>query len=138
MAKRSSRGNRTESQGSDRPSRLEAENAVRTLIPCAGDNPSRAGMAGTSARVARAYEEWFAGYARDPRDYLAQTFAGIAGYDEIVALRDIPFESHCEHHRAPIIGKTHVGYPPRKRVVVSRSLRGWLTFTPSGFRSWRR
>ena len=100
-----------------RPSRSEAEDAVRTLIRWAGDNPSRPGMVGTPARVARAYEEWFAGYAQDPREYLGRTFDEIAGYDEIVALRDIPFESHCEHHMAPIIGKAHVGYLPRNRVV---------------------
>jgi GTP cyclohydrolase I len=74
-------------------------------------------MRGTPARVARAYEEWFAGYAEDPRDYLNRTFEEIAGYDEIVVLRDIPFVSHCEHHLAPIIGRAHIGYLPRKRVV---------------------
>jgi GTP cyclohydrolase IA len=102
---------------SQRPSRSEAEDAVRTLIRWAGDNPSRQGLAGTPARVVRAYEEWFAGYTQDPREYLNRTFDEIAGYDEIVALRDIPFESHCEHHLAPIIGRAHVGYLPRNRVV---------------------
>ncbi len=101
----------------ERPSRAEAEEAVRTLIRWAGDNPGRSGMVGTPARVARAYEEWFAGYAEDPRDYLNRTFEEIAGYDEIVVLRDIPFVSHCEHHLAPIIGRAHIGYLPRKRVV---------------------
>ena len=100
-----------------RPSRAEAEDAVRTLIRWAGDNPGRPGMVGTPARVVRAYEEWFTGYRQDPREYLARTFDEIAGYDEIVALRDIPFESHCEHHLAPIIGRAHVGYLPRRRVV---------------------
>jgi GTP cyclohydrolase I len=101
----------------NRPSRTEAEDAVRTLIRWAGDNPDRPGMRGTPARVARAYEEWFAGYAEDPREYLNRTFEEIAGYDEVVVLRDIPFESHCEHHMAAIIGRVHVGYLPRNRVV---------------------
>jgi GTP cyclohydrolase I len=74
-------------------------------------------MRGTPARVARAYEEWFAGYDQDPREYLSRTFEEVGGYDEIIALRDIPFESHCEHHLAPIIGRAHVGYLPRDRVV---------------------
>jgi len=102
---------------SDRPSRSESEDAVRTLIRWAGDNPGRPGMLGTPARVVRAYEEWFSGYAEDPRDYLSRTFEEVAGYDEIVVLRDIAFESHCEHHLAPIIGRAHIGYLPRKRVV---------------------
>ncbi len=101
----------------ERPSRAEAEDAVRTLIRWAGDNPRRSGMVGTPARVARAYEEWFAGYREDPREYLSRTFEEVAGYDEIVVLRDIPFASHCEHHLAPIIGRAHIGYLPRKRVV---------------------
>jgi GTP cyclohydrolase I len=101
----------------ERPSRAEAEDAVRTLIRWAGDNPGRSGMVGTPARVARAYEEWFAGYGEDPREYLSRTFEEVAGYDEIVVLRDIPFVSHCEHHLAPIIGRAHIGYLPRKRVV---------------------
>jgi len=100
-----------------RPSRGEAEAAVRTLIRWAGDDPDRQGLAGTPARVARAYEEWFSGYAEDPRDYLSRTFDEVAGYDEIVVLRDIAFESHCEHHLAPIIGRVHIGYLPRHRVV---------------------
>lgn len=101
----------------ERPSRSESEDAVRTLIRWAGDNPKRPGMLGTPARVVRAYEEWFSGYAEDPRDYLSRTFEEVAGYDEIVVLRDIAFESHCEHHLAPIIGRAHIGYLPRKRVV---------------------
>ena len=101
----------------NRPSREQAEEAVRTLIRWAGDDPSRPGMVGTPARVARAYEEWFAGYAEDPREYLNRTFEEIAGYDEVVVLRDISFESHCEHHMAPIIGRVHIGYLPRNRVV---------------------
>jgi GTP cyclohydrolase I len=100
-----------------KPSREEAEEAVRTLIRWAGDDPTREGMKGTPARVARAYEEWFAGYDQDPREYLSRTFEEVGGYDEIIALRDITFESHCEHHLAPIIGRAHVGYLPRDRVV---------------------
>lgn len=101
----------------DKPTRSDAEDAVRTLIRWAGDNPKRQGMRGTPARVVRAYEEWFSGYAESPRDYLSRTFDEVAGYDEIVVLRDISFESHCEHHLAPIIGRAHIGYLPRKRVV---------------------
>jgi GTP cyclohydrolase I len=101
----------------DRPSRSDAEDAVRTLIRWAGDNPNRQGLLGTPARVARAYEEWFAGYTEEPRDYLSRTFDEVAGYDEMVVLRDIVFESHCEHHLAPIIGRAHIGYLPRNRVV---------------------
>jgi GTP cyclohydrolase I len=100
-----------------RPSRKAAENAVRTLIQWAGDDPNREGLVGTPARVVRAYEEWFAGYFEDPREYLKRTFEEVAGYDEIVLLRDIRFESHCEHHMAPIIGRVHIGYLPRERVV---------------------
>ena len=101
----------------ERPSRAEAEDAVRTLIRWAGDNPDREGLTGTPARVVRAYEEWFGGYSQEPRDYLKRTFEEVAGYDEIVLLRDIRFESHCEHHLAPIIGRVHIGYLPRNRVV---------------------
>jgi len=100
-----------------KPSRAEAEEAVRVLIRWAGDDPGREGLKGTPARVTRAYEEWFAGYADDPRDYLQRTFEEVAGYDEIVLLRDIRFESHCEHHIAPIIGRVHIGYLPRSRVI---------------------
>jgi GTP cyclohydrolase IA len=104
-------------ESKDRPSRSEAENAVRTLIRWAGDNPKREGLMGTPARVVRAYEEWFSGYGEEPRDYLSRTFDEVGGYDEIVILRDISFESHCEHHLAPIIGRAHIGYLPRNRVV---------------------
>src|SRR5260370_32833752 len=100
-----------------RPSRAEAEEAVRTLIRWAGDDPDREGLVGTPARVVRAYEEWFAGYFEDPREYLKRTFEEVGGYDEIVLLRDVRFESHCEHHMAPIIGRAHIGYLPRDRVV---------------------
>src|SRR4051812_7778593 len=88
-----------------RPSREEAEQAVRTLIRWAGDDPEREGLLDTPARVARAYEEWFAGYGTDPEEHLHRTFEEVAGYDEIVLLRDIRFFSHCEHHMAPIVGR---------------------------------
>jgi len=112
-----SRQERPVKSASPRPPRHEAEQAVRTLIRWAGDDPDREGLLATPARVVRAYEEWFAGYGEDPRELLARTFEEIAGYDEIVVLRDIRFESHCEHHIAPIIGKVHIGYLPRNRVV---------------------
>ncbi|HKA80323.1 MAG TPA: GTP cyclohydrolase I FolE [Xanthobacteraceae bacterium] len=101
----------------DRPSREAAEEAVRTLIRWSGDDPEREGLLGTPARVVRAYEDWFSGYFEDPREYLERTFEEVGGYDEIVVLRDIRFESHCEHHIAPIIGRVHIGYLPRNRVV---------------------
>ena len=115
---------RLKTRTSARPSRTAAENAVRTLIQWAGDDPRRKGLRGTPARVVRAYEEWFAGYFEDPREYLQRTFEEVAGYDEMVLLRDIRFESHCEHHMAPIIGRVHIGYLPRKRVVgISKLVR---------------
>jgi len=100
-----------------RPSRVEAEEAVRTLIRWAGDNPYREGLEDTPGRVARAYEQWFAGYGEDPKALLQRTFEEVEGYDEVVVLRDIRFESHCEHHMAPIIGRVHIGYLPRSRVI---------------------
>jgi GTP cyclohydrolase I len=103
--------------GGKRPDRGEAEAAVRTLLRWAGDDPLREGLAGTPARVVRAYEEFFAGYAQDPEAILARTFEEVEGYDEMVLLRDIRFESHCEHHMAPIIGVAHVAYMPDNRVV---------------------
>lgn len=99
------------------PTQVEAENAVRTLIRWVGDNPDREGLRGTPGRVARAYKEWFSGYDDDPNEYLQRTFEQVGGYDEMVVLRDIRFESHCEHHIAPIIGKIHIGYLPRNRVI---------------------
>ncbi len=98
-------------------SRTQAEDAVRVLLRWAGDDPSREGLLDTPKRVVKAYGDWFSGYAVDPEEYLKRTFEEVAGYDEMVVLRDIPFESHCEHHMAPIIGKAHVGYLPRGRVV---------------------
>ena len=97
--------------------REQAEDAIRTLLRWAGDDPAREGLRDTPRRVAKAYQEWFAGYAQDPTAYLARTFEEVAGYDEIIVLRNIEFESHCEHHMAPIIGRVHVGYLPRSRVV---------------------
>ncbi len=101
----------------DRPSRADAEEAIRTLIRWAGDDPSREGLLDTPTRVTRAYEEFFNGYSASPRSLLERTFEEVDGYDEMVLLRDIRFESHCEHHMAPIIGKTHVAYLPDRRVI---------------------
>ena len=98
-------------------SREQAEAAVRTLIRWAGDDPSREGLLDTPARVVRSYEEFFAGYAQDPGEILARTFSEVDGYDEMIVMNDIRFESHCEHHMAPIIGKAHIGYLPDRRVV---------------------
>ena len=98
-----------------RPSRGEAEQAVRTLIRWAGEHPEREGLFETPARVVRAYEEWFEGYDQDPVEILQRTFEEVGGYDEIVVLRDIPFQSCCEHHMAAIQGTVHVGYLPRSR-----------------------
>ena len=101
----------------ERPTRQQAEEAVRILILWAGDDPSREGLRDTPARVARAYEEFFAGYGQDPAEILKRTFSEVEGYDEMIVMSDIRFESHCEHHMVPIIGKAHVGYLPDKRVV---------------------
>jgi GTP cyclohydrolase IA len=103
--------------GEPRPSREQAEAAVRTLLRWAGDEPNREGLRDTPARVVRAYEDWFSGYADDPVIFLQRTFEEVEGYDEMVVLRDIRFESHCEHHLAPIIGRAHVGYLPVRKVV---------------------
>lgn len=100
-----------------RPTREEAEEAVRTLLRWAGDDPTREGLLDTPKRVAKSYEEFFRGYAEDPVEILKRTFEETEGYDEMVLLRDIRFESHCEHHMAPIIGKAHVAYLPHRRVV---------------------
>ncbi len=112
-----SKRTRASSSAPLRPTREEAESAVRTLIRWAGDDPDREGLLATPGRVVRAYEEWFAGYKDNPRDYLKRTFEETGGYDEVVVLRDIRFESHCEHHMAPVIGRVHIGYLPRNRVV---------------------
>ena len=100
-----------------RPTRAEAEAAVRTLLRWTGDDPDREGLVDTPARVARAYEEFFAGYRTDPVDLLARSFEETDGYDEMVVLRDIRLESHCEHHVVPIIGRAHIAYLPAGRVV---------------------
>ncbi|HLI12312.1 MAG TPA: GTP cyclohydrolase I FolE [Alphaproteobacteria bacterium] len=99
------------------PSQDEVERAVRVLLRWTGDDPDREGLRETPARVARAFKEWFAGYGEDPYDMLRATFEETEGYDEMVVLRDIRFESHCEHHLAPIIGKVHIAYLPNRRVV---------------------
>ena len=97
--------------------REQAEDAVRTLLLWAGEDPKREGLLDTPKRVVKAYSDWFKGYDEDPAEYLRRTFKEVEGYDELVVLRDIGFESHCEHHMAPIIGKAHVGYLPSGRVV---------------------
>ncbi len=112
-------GKAAESAGatSQRPSREQAEEAVRTMIGWTGDDPLREGLLETPGRVVRAYEEFFEGYGQDPMDMLQRTFEETDGYDEMVLLKDIRFESHCEHHMAPIIGKAHVAYLPHHRVI---------------------
>ena len=114
---RPSTSSRITSAARHRPSRSEAEAAVRTLIEWAGDDPYREGLTGTPERVVRAYEEFFAGYDDDPVALLATTFEETAAYDEMIVLRDIRLESHCEHHIVPILGKAHIGYLPAGRVV---------------------
>ena len=106
------------------PSRREAESAVRTLIEWAGEDPDREGLVGTPERVVRAYEEFFAGYNEDPVALLGKTFENTSGYEEMIVLRDIRLESHCEHHLVPILGKAHIGYLPSNRVVgISKLVR---------------
>lgn len=100
-----------------RPSRKKAEEAVETLLLWAGEDPRREGLIDTPKRVAAAYEDWFSGYRNDPVAALQRTFEEVEGYDEMIVLRDISFESHCEHHMAPIIGVAHVGYLPSNKVV---------------------
>jgi len=98
-------------------SRRAAEEAVRTLMRWAGDNPAREGLRDTPQRVVDAYRDWFSGYQIDPAEYLRRTFEEVGGYDEMVVLRDISFESHCEHHIAPMLGRVHIGYLPANKVV---------------------
>jgi GTP cyclohydrolase I len=100
-----------------KPTREEAEEAVRVLIRWAGDDPEREGLLDTPSRVAKAYDEFFSGYAIDPASLLTRTFSEVDGYDEMVVLKDIRFESYCEHHMVPIIGKAHIAYLPDKSVV---------------------
>ena len=112
------------------PNREDAERAVRTLLGWAGDDPDREGLKNTPNRVVRAFEDWFSGYREDPVDFLRRTFYQVDGYDEMIVLRDISFESHCEHHMAPIIGKAHIGYLPNKNVVgISKLARVVETFS---------
>ncbi|MGB5354582.1 MAG: GTP cyclohydrolase I FolE [Woeseia sp.] len=112
-----------------KPSRKQAEEAITTLLLWAGEDPRREGLLDTPARVARAYEDWFSGYNDDPVSYLERTFEEVEGYDEMIVLRDITFESHCEHHMAPIIGRAHVGYLPSDKVVgISKLARVVDTF----------
>ena len=105
------------SQDKNPISRAQAEDAVRTLLRYAGEDPTREGLLDTPRRVVEAYGDWFSGYALDPEEYLKRTFEEVAGYDEMIVLRDISYESHCEHHMAPIIGKVHIGYLPDGAVV---------------------
>ena len=112
-----------------RPTRKEAEDAVKILLNWVGEDPDREGLRATPARVAKAYQEWFSGYKDDPIDFLRRTFREVDGYDELVILRDIDFESHCEHHLAPIIGKVQIGYLPDRKVVgISKLARVVETF----------
>ncbi|MEE9381053.1 MAG: GTP cyclohydrolase I FolE [Hyphomonadaceae bacterium] len=104
-------------EGVVRPSREEAEAAVRTLLAWAGDDPAREGLLDTPKRVVKAYEEWFGGYNEDPVKYLSRTFDDVQGYDDMVMLREIDVESHCEHHMAPFLGKAYVAYMPTQAVV---------------------
>ena len=109
--------------------RADAEAAVRTLLRWAGEDPQREGLLDTPRRVVDAYGDWFSGYAEDPAQYLERTFSEVAGYDELIVLRNIEFESHCEHHMAPIIGRAHVGYLPDRKVVgISKLARVVDTF----------
>jgi GTP cyclohydrolase I len=112
-----------------KPGREQAEEAVRTLLKWAGEDPSREGLLDTPKRVAEAYKDWFSGYEEDPVQYLRRTFEEVDGYDEMIVLSDIQFESHCEHHMAPIIGKAHIGYLPNNKVVgISKLARVVDTF----------
>lgn len=112
-----------------RPTREEAELAVRVLLEWIGDNPDREGLRSTPERVVKAYDDWFAGYRDDPVEFLRRTFREVDGYDEMIVLRDIRFESHCEHHIAPIVGKVHIGYLPDRKVVgISKLARVVETF----------
>ncbi|MGD9806244.1 MAG: GTP cyclohydrolase I FolE [Hyphomicrobiaceae bacterium] len=113
----SAAANGTRHSSVDRPTREEAEAAVRTLIAWAGDDPDREGLLDTPRRVVSAYETWFRGYGLDPAEALARTFGDVAGYDDMVMVRDVRLESHCEHHIAPFIGVAHIAYLPRDRVV---------------------
>jgi GTP cyclohydrolase IA len=108
---------KTSSVSATKPTRQAALEAVRTLIEWTGDDPNREGLLDTPARFLKAYDEFFSGYSEDPKAILAKTFSETEGYDEMIVLRDVCFESHCEHHMVPIIGKAHVAYIPKRRVV---------------------
>ncbi len=112
-----SRTQRATTSAIGKPSRAEAEDAVRTLLRWAGDNPEREGLLETPARVVKAYEELFSGYKQDPKEVLERVFAEVEGYDDLVLVRDIPFFSHCEHHMVPFVGKAHIAYYPTDGVV---------------------
>ncbi len=113
-----------------RPTREEAKKAIRVLLGWVGEDPDREGLKATPGRVVRAFEEWYSGYKEDPEEYLRRAFHEVDGYDEMIVLRDIGFESHCEHHMAPIIGKAHVGYLPDRKVVgISKLARVVETFS---------
>jgi len=118
-----------------RPDRSDAENAVRTLIRWAGDDPTREGLLDTPARVVRSYEEFFAGYLEDPVQILSRTFSEVDGYDEMIVMTDIRFESHCEHHMVPIIGKATLPTYPATGWWASPSLPAWSTSMPNVCRS---
>ena len=113
----SSQAAQPEKSAAERPSQADVEAAVRVLLRWTGDNPDREGLLDTPKRVAKAYREMFSGYDMDPADELGRTFEEVAGYDDLVIVKDIEFHSHCEHHMVPIIGKAHVGYLPDNRVV---------------------
>jgi GTP cyclohydrolase I len=118
------RENRAMARSKAKTSRRAAEQAVRTLLSWAGEDPGREGLRDTPQRVVDAYRDWFSGYQIDPAAYLRRTFEEVGGYDEMIVLRDISFESHCEHHMAPIIGRVHIGYLPAEKVVgISKLVR---------------
>ncbi|MBS0242582.1 MAG: GTP cyclohydrolase I FolE [Proteobacteria bacterium] len=120
MSERGNKHQRTEGRGGSqvvKPSRADAEAAVRTLLAWAGDDPDREGLRDTPRRVVTAYESWFRGYGLDPAEALKRTFEDVGGYDDMVMVRDVRLESHCEHHVAPFIGVAHIAYLPRDRVV---------------------
>ncbi len=117
MSRKSSARTRARKAPAAGVSQDEAEHAVRTLLKWAGEDPDREGLRDTPTRVVRAYRDWFSGYLSDPADYLRRTFEEVEGYDEMIVLRGIEFESHCEHHMAPIIGRAHVGYLPTNKII---------------------
>ena len=129
---------RTSLSAAQRPDRAEVESAVRTIIRWTGEDPDRDGLRETPARVTRAFEEFFAGYGQDPVEILKKTFEETEGYDEMIALRGIRFESHCEHHMAPIIGQAWVAYIPNGRVVGISKLRASSTSMPGACRFRKR